>query len=100
MGDCDQPGGDERLGRRTGRCDGRWQVVVAQIVEAEQTAVKAHAGSTLAKMAYVPSVAIIGGYAYQTAIADSVLPRDFAYVGVMATYTLFDSGKRERSVKD
>jgi len=72
----------------------------AQIVEAEQTAVKAHAGSTLAKMAYVPSVAIVGGYAYQTAIADSILPRDFAYVGFMATYTLFDSGKRERGVKE
>jgi outer membrane protein TolC len=74
--------------------------VNAQIVEAEQTAVKAHAGSTLAKMAYAPIVAIVGGYAHQTALADSILPENFAYVGVVATYNLFDSGKRERGVKE
>ncbi|HVZ21220.1 MAG TPA: TolC family protein [Vicinamibacterales bacterium] len=72
----------------------------AQVIEAEQTAVKARAGSMLARSAYVPGVAVIGGYTYQTAIADSVLPHDFAYVGVVATYTLFDSGKREHTVKE
>jgi outer membrane protein TolC len=72
----------------------------AQIIEAEQTAVKAHAGSTLAKTAYIPTVAIMGGWLYQTGLADTVLPRDFAYVGVVATYTLFDSGKREHTVKE
>jgi outer membrane protein TolC len=72
----------------------------AEIIEAEQTAVKAHAGLTLAKSAYIPSVAIMGGWLYQTALTDVVLPRDFAYVGVMATYTLFDSGKREHTVKE
>ncbi len=72
----------------------------AEIIEAEQTAAKARAGSTLAKSAYIPSVAVLGGYLNQTALADSVLPRDFAYVGVIATYTLFDSGKREHTVKE
>jgi outer membrane protein TolC len=72
----------------------------AEIVEAEQTAVKAHAGLTLAKTAYIPTVAIMGGWLYQTALSDTVLPRDFAYVGVIATYTIFDSGKRERTVKE
>jgi outer membrane protein TolC len=72
----------------------------AEIIEAEQTAVKAHAGLTLAKSAYIPSVAIMGGWLYQTALSEVILPRDFAYVGVIATYTLFDSGKREHTVKE
>jgi outer membrane protein TolC len=69
------------------------------LVEAEQTAVKAHAASKLAKMAYFPEIALFGGWAHQSAI-NAVLPEDFAYVGVMATYTLFDGLKRERSIKE
>lgn len=71
----------------------------ADVIEAEQTAVKAHAGSKLAKMDYFPSLAIIGGYTHQTAI-NAVLPKNFSYVGFVATYTLFDAGKRERAVKE
>jgi outer membrane protein TolC len=71
----------------------------AEVVEAEQTAVKARAGSTLSKMQYFPSVAIIGGYTNQNAL-NVVLPRDFSYIGFMATYTVFDFGKRERGVKE
>ena len=69
----------------------------ADVVVAEQTAAKAHAGETLSKMEYFPAIGIIGGYTHQHAI-NTVLPHDFAYVGVMLTYTLFDSGKRERGV--
>src|ERR1700704_1837292 len=57
------------------------------VVEAEQTAVKARAGSTLSKMQYFPSVAIIGGYTNQNALK-VILPQDFSYVGFMATYTV------------
>jgi len=71
----------------------------AAVIEAEQTAVKARAGSTLSKMQYFPSVAIIGGYTNQNAL-NVVLPRDFSYIGFMATYTVFDFGKRERGVKE
>jgi len=71
----------------------------ADVIEAEQTAIKAHAGRKLAKMQYFPSIAVIGGYSHQTAI-NAVLPEDFSYIGVMGTYTLFDSGKRERGVKE
>ena len=71
----------------------------AAVIEAEQTAVKARAGSTLSKMQYFPSVAIIGGYTNQNALK-VILPRDFSYVGFMATYTVFDFGKRERGVKE
>jgi outer membrane protein len=71
----------------------------AEIVEAEQTAVKARAGSTLSKMQYFPSVAIVGGYTNQNAM-NIILPRDFSYIGIIATYTVFDSGKREHGVKE
>jgi outer membrane protein TolC len=69
------------------------------VVEAEQTAVKAKAGSTLSKMQYFPSVSIVGGYANQNAL-NIILPRDFSYIGFIATYTVFDFGKREREVKE
>jgi outer membrane protein len=69
------------------------------VVEAEQTAKKAQAGSALSKMQYFPSVAIVGGYTNQTAL-NIILPHDFSYIGVMATYTVFDFGKRERGVKE
>jgi outer membrane protein TolC len=71
-----------------------------EVVEAEQTAAKAHSAAWLAKFAYVPGVAILGGYVHQDALSDIVLPESFAYVGVVATYTLFDSLKRERAVKE
>ena len=71
-----------------------------EVVEAEQTAVKARSAANLARFAYVPGVAIIGGYVHQDALSDTVLPENFAYVGVIATYTLFDSLKRERAVKE
>jgi outer membrane protein len=71
-----------------------------EVVEAEQTAVKAHSGSKLSKMAYFPTVAIIGGYANQNLMSNAILPKDFSYVGVMGTWTLFDFGKREHGVKE
>ncbi|HUK86729.1 MAG TPA: TolC family protein [Terriglobales bacterium] len=71
-----------------------------EVVEAEQTAVKAHAGSALAKLQYLPTVAVLGGYANQNFVSNALLPRDFSYIGIMATYTIFDFGKRERDVKE
>jgi outer membrane protein TolC len=71
-----------------------------EVIQAEQTAVKAHAGARLAKLEYGPGVAIIGGYLHQHALSNTILPEDFAYVGVVATYTLFDSFKREHTVKE
>lgn len=70
-----------------------------EVVEAEQTAIKAHAGKTLSKMAYVPVVAVIGGYANQNAV-NVVLPRDFGYIGFVATLNIFDGFKREHGVKE
>jgi outer membrane protein TolC len=72
----------------------------SEVVEAGQTFVKARSATKLAKLAYVPGVAIVGGYVHQDLLSDVVLPESFAYVGVVATYTLFDSLKRERTVKE
>jgi outer membrane protein len=69
-----------------------------EVVEAQQTLVKARAVSKLSKLDYVPDVALVGGYAYQTVFP--VLPNDFSYIGVMASYNLFDFGKREHTVKE
>jgi outer membrane protein TolC len=69
-----------------------------EVVEAEQTVVKARAASKLQKLAYVPVVAAIGGYAYN-GNAVPLLPRDFSFIGIMASYNLFDFGKREHTIK-
>src|SRR5436190_5620075 len=69
-----------------------------EVIEAEQTAIKARAGRRLAKLDYVPDVAVLGGYAYQ-ANTLPLLPRDFSFIGVMATFSIFDGGKREHTVK-
>lgn len=68
-----------------------------EVIEAEQTAIKARAGRRLAKLDYVPDVVVLGGYANQNLMP--LLPQDFTYVGVMATYSIFDGGKREHTLK-
>jgi hypothetical protein len=68
------------------------------LVEAEQTVVKARAASSLSKMAYFPVVAAVGGYAFQNLLP--AVNSNFGYGGVMASYTLFDFGKREHAVKE
>ncbi len=69
-----------------------------EVIEAQQTLAKARAAAMLSKLEYVPDVAVMGGYAYQRIMP--ALPGDFSYVGVMGNYTLFDFGKRERTVKE
>jgi len=69
-----------------------------EVAEAESNVAKAHAASRLSKLDYVPDVAVLGGYAYNDNAAP-LLPRDFSYIGVMASYTLFDFGKREHTIK-
>ena len=72
--------------------------VNAALVEAEQTVVKARAAHSISKMAYFPIVAAMSGYTFQ-----NILPAvnsNFGYGGVIASYTLFDFGKREHAVKE
>jgi outer membrane protein TolC len=70
-----------------------------EVVEAEQTVVKARAASRLSKLDYVPDVAVLGGYAYN-AEALPLLPRDFSFIGIMGSYNLFDFGKREHTIRE
>jgi outer membrane protein TolC len=70
-----------------------------EVVEAEQTVVKARAASKLSKLDYVPDFELLGGYVYQDNMLPP-LPRDFSFIGVMGSYNLFDFGKREHTVKE
>ena len=71
-----------------------------EVIEAEQTSIKAHAGLTLSKLTYVPTVAIFGGFTNGNFITQSILPSNFTYLGFVATFTLFDGFKREHGVKE
>lgn len=70
-----------------------------EVIEAQQTAIKAHAAATISKMEYAPTVAALGGYTNQTSI-NVVFPRAAGYVGVTASWTIFDFGKREHDVQE
>jgi outer membrane protein TolC len=71
-----------------------------EVVEAKETVVKAKAASKLAKLEYVPAVAVMGGYINQPQPVLPVLPQDFSFIGFTATYTIFDFGKREKTVSE
>lgn len=60
---------------------------------AEQGIVKAEAALKVAKMDYLPDVNIVGGYANQTAA--SYIQDNIGYVGLTASYTFWDWGKRK-----
>jgi outer membrane protein len=68
------------------------------IIEAEQTVVKARAAHAISKLEYVPTIAAVSGYLFQNVIP--AVPSNFGYGGVIASYTLFDFGKREHAVKE
>lgn len=70
-----------------------------EVIEAEQTAIKAHTGLALTKLTYVPTVAVLGGYTNQTSL-NLVFPRAAGYIGTTASWTVFDFGKREHGVKE
>jgi outer membrane protein TolC len=67
-----------------------------EVREAEQNIAKAEAAMKVAKMAFIPDVNVIGGYANQT-FAGYIQP-NFGYVGVTGTYTFWEWGKK-RDVK-
>ena len=71
-----------------------------EVVEAEQTVVKAKAASRLAKLDYVPGVAIMGGYINQPQPVLPLLPGDFSFIGFTATFNIFDFGKREKTISE
>jgi outer membrane protein TolC len=64
--------------------------------EAEQDLAKAEAALKVANMAYLPDVSVVGGYANQTGA--SYIQDNIGYLGLAASYTFWDWGKR-REVK-
>jgi outer membrane protein TolC len=72
----------------------------AEVVEAEETLVKARAASRLAKLDYVPGVAVMGGYINQPQAVLPLLPQDFSFIGFTATFNIFDFGKREKTIDE
>jgi outer membrane protein len=69
-----------------------------EIREAQSTIAKAQAALCAGKLDYVPSIAVVGGYANQTA-ADYIQP-NIGYVGVVGTYTFVDWGKRRAVIHE
>jgi outer membrane protein TolC len=69
-----------------------------EVREAEQTIAKAQAAVRAAKLDYVPSVALVGGWSNQTA-ADYVQP-NIGFIGVMGSYTFVDWGKRRNTIHE
>jgi outer membrane protein TolC len=67
-----------------------------EVREAQQGIAKAEAAMKVARMAYLPDVSVVAGYANQT-VANYIQP-DIGFVGVTASYTFFEWGKR-RDVK-
>jgi outer membrane protein TolC len=65
---------------------------------AEATIQKAQAALAAGKLDYVPSIAVTGGYANQTA-ADYI-QQDIGYIGVIGTYTFVDWGKRRNVIRE
>jgi outer membrane protein TolC len=69
-----------------------------EIREAEENVNKARAAVAAAKLDYVPSIAVVGGYSNQT-LADYIQP-NIGFVGVMGTYTFIDWGKRRNTIRE
>jgi outer membrane protein TolC len=69
-----------------------------EVREAEQSVAKAEAALQVARMAYLPDVNVLGGWANQT--ASSYIEPNIGYFALTGTYTLWDWGKRREMVRD
>jgi outer membrane protein TolC len=69
-----------------------------EIQAAKQSVLKARAGLSAAKEAYIPDVTGLARYSYQSGIP--FLVHNFGTFGVSLTYDLFDGGKRIAEIKD
>ena len=65
-----------------------------EVREAQQSIAKADAALRVARMEYLPDVNVLGGYANQTGVPS--IQQNFSYVGVAATYTFWNWGKRRQ----
>jgi outer membrane protein TolC len=65
---------------------------------ARQTLVKAQAGLTAAKDAYIPDVTALSRYSYQSGVP--LLVHNFGSFGFSLSYDLFDGGRREAKIRE
>jgi outer membrane protein TolC len=63
-----------------------------EVRAAQQDIAKAEAAMKIARMAYLPDITVMGGYANQT-VADYIQP-NVGFVGVVGSYTFFEWGKK------
>ncbi len=68
-----------------------------EVFQADQDAVKAHAGVRVAKVDYLPDVLLLGGYVNQNGI--NVIQHDIGYGGISVNYPLFAGGKRVHAIR-
>src|SRR5262249_14948465 len=68
-----------------------------EVREAEQNVVKAEAALKVARMAYLPDVNLVGGYADQKFA--NYIQHNIGFVGVTANYTVFEWGKKKDVVR-
>jgi outer membrane protein TolC len=69
-----------------------------EVHEAEQNVLKARATLKATRVDYLPNVAVVGGYAKQTAA--SYIQQDINYIGVQGSYTFFEWGKKQHMVRE
>jgi outer membrane protein TolC len=69
-----------------------------EIEAAKQSVIKAKAGLSAAKDAYIPDITGLARYSYQSGIP--FLVHNFGTFGVSFSYDLFDGGKRVAEIKD
>ncbi|HVS37688.1 MAG TPA: TolC family protein [Gemmataceae bacterium] len=63
-----------------------------EVRDAQQGLAKAQAAMKIAKMAYLPDVNVIGGFANQTGA--SYIQPDVGYIGITGSYTFWEWGKK------
>jgi len=69
-----------------------------EVFQADQTVAKAEAGLRVAKVDYLPDVAIMGGYINQDGM--NVIQSSVGYGAIVVNYPLFDGGKRTHAVRE
>ena len=69
-----------------------------EILSAEETALKARAGVSAAKTAYIPDITVFARYSYQDGVPFFV--HNFGTFGASLTYDVFDFGKRRAAVRE
>ena len=66
------------------------------VFQADQTALKAAAALSVAKVDYLPDVAVIGGYMNQNGF--NAIQNDISYAALTVNYPIFEGGKRKHAI--